>query len=394
LKKIISTWINIRTLIVFYILLAIIAAVQSYYLPVKVSEDGEKHYTHYNNYLIFKQSHYHLLEGKDLYKEYPDEHWDFYKYSPAFALFFGIFAWLPDLLGLCLWNLTNVLFLLFAIHYLPAPDAKKKIFMLITIIIELMTSLQNGQSNGLVAGLIILSFGLLEKNKPLPAALCLMFSVFIKIFGLVAFALFLFYPKKWKFGLFVILWFIVFLALPLIVVPLGQLQALYSNWMNMLASDHSASYGLSVMGWIATWFGISVDKIILVLVGAVLFMLPFIRTRQYDNLNFRLLALASVLIWVVIFNHKAESPTFIIAMSGISIWFYSRAPRTENILLLAIALIFTSLSPTDLFPGVIRENLIIPYVLKAVPCIAIWIKIFYEMMAIKPKSMSEVRNPE
>lgn len=393
LKKIIKTWINIRALIVFYVLLAVIAAFQSYYLPVKVSQNGEKHFTHYNNYLIFKQSHFHLMEGKDLYSEYPEEHWDFYKYSPTFALFFGIFSWLPDLLGLCLWNLTNVLFLLFAIQYLPGPDAKKKILMLITIIIELMTSLQNGQSNGLVAGLIILSFGLLEKNKSLPAALCLMFSVFIKLFGLVAFALFLFYPKKWKFGLFVILWFIAFLALPLIVVSPGQLQALYSNWMNLIASDHSASYGLSVMGWLTIWFGISVDKFILVLIGGIFLMLPFVRTKQYDNLNFRLLALASVLIWVVIFNHKAESPTFIIAMSGICIWFYSRSPGIVNIILLVTALIITSLSPTDIFPVNIRENLVIPYALKAVPCITVWIKIIYEMLIFRTKAVVESRNP-
>lgn len=389
MKKIIASWFNFRTLIVIYVLLAVIAAVQSYYLPVKTSENGEIHYTHYNNYLIFKQSHFHLLEGKDLYKEYPEEHWDFYKYSPAFALFFGIFAWLPDLIGLCLWNLTNVLFLLFAIHYLPAPEYKKKVLILFTIAIELMTSLQNGQSNGLVAGLIILAFGLLEKNKPLPATLCLMFSVFIKLFGIVGFALFLFYPKKWKFLLFAFLWFIVFFALPLLIIPLGQLMSLYANWMNLLATDHASSNGLSVMGWLITWFGITVDKVALTLLGAAIFMLPFIRISNYKNYSFRLLALASVLIWAVIFNHKAESPTFIIAMSGISIWFYSRSPGTVNIILLLIALIFTSLSPTDLFPRVIRENLVIPYVLKAVPCIAVWIKIIYEMMMVQPKPQQE-----
>ncbi|MBM3434679.1 MAG: DUF2029 domain-containing protein, partial [Bacteroidetes bacterium] len=158
LKRIIGSWIQIRTLLAIYILLAVIAAFQSYYLPKKHSTDGKQTFTHYNNYIIFKQSCFHLLEGKDLYKEYPDEHWDFYKYSPVFALMFGVFAWLPDLAGLILWNLVNVLILFLGIYRLPLPANKKKVFILLILLIELMTSLQNGQSNGMIAGLIIFSF--------------------------------------------------------------------------------------------------------------------------------------------------------------------------------------------------------------------------------------------
>jgi hypothetical protein len=90
--------------------------------------------------------------------------------------------------------------------------------------------------------------------------------------------------------------------------------------------------------------------------------------------------LASLLIWVVIFNHKAESPTFIIAMCGVSLWFFSVPFRWDNLVLFVMAFVFTSLSPTDIFPKYKRESFVIPYVLKAFPCILIWIKIQYEMM--------------
>ena len=96
-------------LLVIFILLATIAGVQSY-LQTAI---------HYNNYVIFRQSFFHLINGMDLYIYYPKESWDYYKYSPTFALFFGLFAIFPDVVGISLWNIVNVLVFLFAIYYLP-----------------------------------------------------------------------------------------------------------------------------------------------------------------------------------------------------------------------------------------------------------------------------------
>jgi len=45
-------------------------------------------YSHYNNYIIFKQSFYHLIAQKDLYIHYPQEQYDLFKYPPTFALLF------------------------------------------------------------------------------------------------------------------------------------------------------------------------------------------------------------------------------------------------------------------------------------------------------------------
>ncbi|MBK8779363.1 MAG: hypothetical protein IPO25_18910 [Saprospiraceae bacterium] len=48
------------------------------------------------------------------------------KYSPAFALVFGMFSNMPDLLGLTLWNVLNILFLLWVLLYQGAPGRKKQ----------------------------------------------------------------------------------------------------------------------------------------------------------------------------------------------------------------------------------------------------------------------------
>jgi hypothetical protein len=94
---------------------------------------------------------------------------------------------------------------------------------------------------------------------------------------------------------------------------------------------------------------------------------------------------------MVIFNHMAESPTFIIAVAGVAIWFYSQKPTTLNIALLILAVVFTCLSPTDIFSTYVRKEIFQPYVVKAVPCILIWLKISYDLLfdKINPNLIEE-----
>jgi hypothetical protein len=368
------------TVLMLYIIFVVAASVQVVLLGNKTLTEGGREYTHFNNYVIFEYSFHHLLEGKDLYAHYPEEHYDLFKYSPSFALFFGIFTALPDFIGILLWNLINALLLYFAIFSLPNLTGRVKVFMLLIIIIELMTSMQNTQSNALIAGLIILAFVMLEREKPFIATLFIVSTVFIKIFGIVAFALFIFYPRKGKMVLYTLFWSALLLFLPLLVIDFSQLKFLYSSWLNLLINDHSVSEGVSVIGWLKSWFGIDISKGLIVIAGAVFFLIPLCRVKQYSNYLFRLLTLSSVLIWMVIFNHKAESATFIIAMSGVVIWFFSQERKTENIILLILAIVFTSLSPTDIFPKTIRVYYIPRYALKAVPCILVWLKIVRELM--------------
>ena len=383
MKFIINSISNYKVILVIILLFAIFASFQSLVQKKKPFNEEGIQYTNYNNYIIFKQSFAHLAENKDLYKLYPEEQWDLYKYSPAFSLFFGIFAIFPDVIGLNLWNILNALLLMFAIYYLPKLSVTQKGLILVVCLIELMTSMQNEQSNGMVAGLLILAFGLLEKRHYVTATFCIVFSIFIKLFGIVGLALFLFYPKKWKLALYTIGWTIVLFFIPLVMVDFSQLKFLYSSWGQLLKEDHSVSYGFSVMGWINAWFGVDINKTFVALAGAVAFLIPLMRIKLYGNYMFRILTLCSVLIWVIIFNHKAESPTFIIAMAGVAIWFVSGKNSTLNSILFGLAFVFTSLSPTDIFPRSIRETVVIPYSLKVFPCILIWVKIIYDMIVMK-----------
>ena len=372
-----------KNLVIIYIIFALAAGIQSFLAEKKPAGGSETKYTAYNNYVIFEKSFHHLKNNQDLYILYPQEHWDLYKYTPTFSVFFGAFAIFPDWIGLNLWNLLNAFVLLFAVYYLPRLTQLQKGAILAIVLIELMTSMQNEQSNGLIAGLLVLAFGLLENKKYFPAVMCIVFSAFIKLFGIVGLALLIFYPQKWKLALYTIISAAILFLLPLLLIDFNQYMFLFKSYKRMLSEDHSASYGLSVMGWLYTWFSLNINKNIIVLAGVIIFLLPFIKLKQYQNYTFRLLALASVLLWIVIFNHKAESPTFIIALAGVALWFVISEKSTLNTILFVSAFVFASLSPTDIFPRFIRQEFVTPFGLKAVPCIFVWLKIIYDMLAMK-----------
>lgn len=365
-------------ILALYVLLAVIASLQAINGGPKKFDGYEQTYTQYNNYIIFKNSFEHLKSNQDLYIHYPEKQWDLYKYTPTFSAFFGIFAVFPDSLGLFLWNLINVILIFYGIYLLPKLTQPQKAFACLILIFELLTSIQNEQSNGMMAGLMVLTFVFLERKQLFWATFCIVFSFYIKFFSIVGIILFLFYPNKLRAVAYFIFWLSILFLAPFIFIDWEQYEFLLKSYFNMLSEDHSASYGYSVMGWLHTWFGISINKFVVVVIGGLMLISPLWKFKLYRNYDYKFLMLISVLIWVVIFNHKAESPTFIIAMLGVTLWFIWTTNNTFTKILFLFAFVFTSLSPTDLFPSYVNENLVKPYTLKAVPCILIWFYILYQ----------------
>jgi hypothetical protein len=375
-----------RFVLAVYVAIAIVVSVHKYSLGDKFL--GDRPHTRYNNFSIFKQSSAHLLHHQDLYELYPEEHWDYFKYSPTFAFLAIPSYYLPDLVGLILWNLANALALFFALRCLPiSPMAIVAVQWL--VLKDLVTSLQNAQSNALIAASVVMVFAALERRKVGKAALYLALSFFVKLYGIVVSILFLLNPQKRRFVGYSALWFVTLALLPLVVISPSELIWQYRSWLNLLGSDHTVNYGMSVMGWLHSWFGLEGHKTITVVIGSGLLLFPLIRTKNYGNPLFRLWFLSAVMIWMVIFNHMAESPTFVIAMCGVAIW-YATSERTRlETGLMIFAFVFTSLSASDVFPRPLR-NLIVPYQLKAIPCIIVWVKIMFDLVLDRvPGSVSE-----
>lgn len=370
-------WQSNKTLWLVYLLAALVVSL----LKISVGHN-QSGYTAYENYLIFKNSFPHLLGGLNPYASYPAEQWDLYKYSPAFALAMAPFALLPDWLGLQLWNLLNALLLLGAVLNLPVLDVSKRRFMAWFILPELVVSMQNSQSNGLTAAFLLWTFIALEKQKPNSGAVWTAAGGFLKIFGIFAAVPALVYPHRRKFFIALAGWMALLLLAPLLVLSPEQLWQVYVWWWELLREDHSASSGLSVLGWLETWFGWQAPKPGVTLAGMILLLASVFAVIRHPSSANRALLWASVLIWVVIFNHKAESPTFVIAMSGVALWYLSdETPARWKKILFWTAFVFASLSPTDIFPRFLREQWVQPYILKAVPCIFIWFIITWRLLS-------------
>lgn len=351
--------------------------------------------TTYENYVIFKNAFPHLLQGVNIYSSFPAEQWDLFKYSPAFALFMAPFAALPDSLGLPLWNLLNALLPLAALFALPVLSDKQKVFCAWFILPEMFVSLQNSQSNGLTLGMILWTFVALERGQVAKAAAWTAGAAFIKVFGGFAAILALLYPGKGAYTFWGIVWTLFLIFVPLLVVSLEYLPQVYGWWWELLRDDQQASVGLSVQGWLQTWFGFEPPKMAVVFVGIVVFISSVVFAQRNAHMEaavppstvprlpstvHRVLAWASLLIWVVIFNHKAESPTFVIAMCGVAMWYSSGRQLFWEKVLLWTTFALASLSPTDIFPRDLREQIVQPYVLKAVPFIIIWGLISYQLI--------------
>src|SRR5207245_11141741 len=100
---------------------------------------------HSNNFRVFRSASLNLFAGRDLYAAHPEQHFDFYKYSPTFALLFAPLAYLPFALAFLCWSLLNALLLWYALdRLLPERPAT---LALALVYLEVLFSMQYGQSN-------------------------------------------------------------------------------------------------------------------------------------------------------------------------------------------------------------------------------------------------------
>lgn len=366
--------VNRKTVLAVWIILAIVTAVKQYAIGC------------FNNYLIFKYTFLHAADQLNLYTPYP-EYFDTNHYGPFFALLFAPFALLPNILGMLLWQLCNTLFLFYAIWKLPIKETKK-IAVLWICSHELLTSLFSFQINPAIAAIIILSYVLIDKKQDFWAALLIMLGTFIKLYGIVGLAFFFFSKQKGKLVLSAAFWALVCFVAPMLIFGPAYILDSYAEWFKSLTEKNTLNASLtsyqdiSVMGMFRRLLGdTSLPNMPFLICGMLLFCVPYLRVKQYKFEGFRLMLLASTLLFTVLFSSGSESPTYIIAFAGVAIWFVIQPrPYTKtDIALFIFALILTSFSPSDLFPKFIRQHYIIPYALKSLPCLLIWITLCVEM---------------
>jgi hypothetical protein len=365
-----------RFTLFLFILLAVIASSKQYLRG------------NINNYLIFKGVYLHSIQQLDLYLQYPGEYLDSNHYGPFFALLIAPFALLPDAVGTLLWNIANMLILWWGIYQLPIKENQRS-WIAIICSHEALTSLFSFQFNLALAGSMLLCFSYIVKQQSIKAVFMIIIGLLVKLYGIVGLAFFFFFKKKWQFIVAGLILLPILAFLPAILSNPSYVVDSYKGWYTSLVEKNSQNASLnsyqdiSLMGMVRRISGdVSIPNTPFLIGGLILFGLPYLRISQYKYIDFKLALLSSVLIFTVIFSSGSESPTYIIAMLGVAIWFIMQPQPREKwqIALFIFALLLTSFSPSDLFPKFVREQYIIPYSLKALPCVVIWLVIVYQMM--------------
>lgn len=370
-----SALFSTRATLLLCVGLPLAAAVQNLLLATQVFEG--RSYTHFNNYVIFVSAFEHLRAGLDLYALHPDAHYDLFKYSPTFALAMGPFSILPHAVGLPLWSLLNGVVLWSGLRALPDTTDRQRAWMAWFLAPDLLTSSQNAQCNLLVTGLLLLAFSAFERRQVHRAAAFIALTFFIKVFGLVAAATFVLFHQRLRFLGYLALSMTVLALAPLAVVGPTQLVDDYLGWLHLLRDDHAAWSGLSLMGGLQAWLGTAPPKLALTAGGLVLLLAPLGRVSQYESPSFRRSFFAALLVWLVIFNHRAESATMVVGMAGVALWALSGASGGDRLQrgLALLAFVFTGLAPTDLWPLWVRREVFRAWVVPVVPLLAVWLAI-------------------
>lgn len=329
------------------------------------------------NFTIFYQSFQHLWEGKTLYGFYPEEYENRYNYSPTFAFLMLPFGLLPYTFGGLLWNLGNGLLFFKGLRQLHIAQ-DKRFFLYWFIIFEAYTSLINFQTNPSITALVIWVVVFLERGQFFWAACLLMLGTWTKIIALLAGVFWFLYPKKGLFIVYCIFWSAVFFALPLCFMSFSKLLFQYQEWFSWLTKHtefHGGSGGLmNAHALFRQILGIHIGISIFIGIGGLALLGSiWYQRKNLHELTFKMLVLANVLIFLVIFNPGSESPTFVIAMTGIGIWYIYSPASPWYVGLAVFAFVLTGLSQTDLFPAYLRNHFTRPYALKALPCLVIWV---------------------
>ncbi len=338
------------------------------------------------NILIFRSAFHHLMAGQNLYAAYPADYADYFKYSPTFALLFAPFALLPLMPAYMLWAscCTGAVFL--GVTRLLPP--RQAVLALAIAWLAVVGDVQRAQTNALCAGLMILGWVAMERGRQGSAALAIVTGAFIKLFPAAALAGAVFHGRKGRFALIVAAMIVTGALLPLLGTSWHSLTAQYHWWGVKLREDSvpMARYGSSgaglyagLMGQFRVWWGVTWPFWPTQLAGLVILLAPLLRGRAAWSARFRLNFLASILVFCVLFNHQAESPSYSIAMIGAAVWFAASDRGWWRITLIVACVAIVNLASTDLMPHALYDDYYVRYLLKTVPLIPLWITMQAEL---------------
>jgi len=278
------------------------------------------------------------------------KHLDKFLYGPVFNVFFTPFAFMPKWLGPFVWNFMNFSLYFLSIFTLPnrfSKETKCKIFLFTLLILS--TSLHSFQTTIMVAYIFLFAYSLFEKEKPHWAILLILFSGFVKVYGIFQLGFLLCYRKFWRNINYVLIGMVFFFLLPMINFKIGNWIDYYNGWFDMMTA-HIDTRIWHTFYYMQPWGNISFASIYIQMGTLLSLVILFVMNhRRFINDTFKLQAMGILMGWLVLFSNSADTHTHLITMLGFALWYWSRSERskTDKVFFYAL-LVVVMVVPVDL----------------------------------------------
>jgi hypothetical protein len=293
-------------------------------------------------YPIFVDAARHWLAGADLYQQTGEP----FRYSPLVAALLVPLSLLPDSIGGVIWRLLNAGVYLGALLWwsgvaLPWPLTATQRALLFLLIVPLsIGSLNNGQSNALILGLLLATMaGVLSERWNLAAG-CLALACLFKVYPL-AVGLLLTAVYGRRLGSRLLLALGLGLGLPYLLQGPDYVSAQYLGWWQHLRTNDRGN--LAVAFWYRDFqllchschlpLGLKSYRLIQLATGAVFAAICILRRRHGRDQRALLVSLLALgCCWMTLFGSATESCTYIllapsVAWALIDAW---SGPFTDN----------------------------------------------------------------
>ena len=279
---------------------------------------------------------------------------DYFLYPPLFNIFFTPFAYLPHIVGAFAWNIFNYVLFYFAIFALPSTlmSLKQKCYSFLFVLPVLCVTQLSFQYNPTIAAIFLLSYSLLNKNSKFSAVgaiALILFSGFTKIYGIFQLALLICYPKFWRNLFFVFIVATVYILLPILQFSSWQeLVSCYEQWIGALNSHTDSRIWTSIY-YLKPFNMASYCTIIQLTSLCISALLLIGNYKRFSSWQFRTQATAIIMGWIILFGSSSEGHTYIIALIGYMLWYWSRIDEIKKIdnVLLWSNFILLGLIPID-----------------------------------------------
>jgi hypothetical protein len=359
-----------------------------------------------NNYLIYKGVFYHTLRKTNLYDFYPTEFADKNHYGIIYSLIIAPFTFLPNAVSIVIYQAIQLYLLNYVIRKLPL-SALKQNLLLLFILLEALANCQNVQINTFIAFVMVGAYVWIHNKQEMKAAFVTMLGFFVKLYGIVGLGLFFFVKRKPIYILALIGSSIILYLLPLFITNFDFLNQSYLDWFVELQSKNGTNSDLenihqnmSAIGFFMKISRNNTFNILYIVLPAFIFqLLPLVRYKLFQHQAFQMKYLASLMMFIILFNTATETSTFIIGTTGAGIWWLNNETYTSKKILwfMAFVLFLGTISTTDLVPKYFNVEVVRKYSLKAFPYLIVWCCCIYQLVFSKfdvepKKNLCEYKN--